>query len=149
MHCTQGVGGSARLLSCWFSYGGLLVSKQREGTTDVRLCILKCFIGGWQRAFCHSSLKLCTATGLFFYYEMSFTQFQEISKQRVKKKKNSLYNSSNNYNSSVVRTLDSSLKGRGFESLQEWRENFLLLGRLSVLNLIPVSVPPPCYRSSM
>ena len=49
----------------------------------------------------------------------------------------------------MVRTLDSSLKGRGFESLQEWRENVLLLGRLSVLILIPVSVPPPCYRSSM
>ena len=48
MHCTQGVGGSARLLSCWFSYGGLQVRKQREGTTDVRLCISKWFIAGWQ-----------------------------------------------------------------------------------------------------
>ena len=66
-----------------------------------------------------------------------------------KRKKNSLYNSSNNNNSSVVRTLDSLLKGRGFESLQEWRENFLLHGRPSVLILIPVSVPPPCYHSSM
>ena len=35
-----------------------------------------------------------------------------------------------------------------FESLQERRENFLLQGRLSVLTLISVSVPPPCYRSS-
>ena len=40
------------------------------------------------------------------------------------------------------------LKGRGFESLLERRENFLLQGRLSVLTLISVSVPPPCYHSS-
>ena len=50
--------------------------------------------------------------------------------------------------SSVVRTRDSWLKGRGFESLQERRKNFLLQGPLSVLTLISVSVPPPCYRSS-
>ena len=50
--------------------------------------------------------------------------------------------------SSVVRAPDSGLKGHGFESLQERRENFLLQGRLSVLALISVSVPPPCYRSS-
>ena len=50
--------------------------------------------------------------------------------------------------SSVVRAPDSWLKGRGFESLQERRENFLLQGQLSVLTLISVSVPPPCYRSS-
>ena len=50
--------------------------------------------------------------------------------------------------SSVVRAPDSWLKGRGFESLLERRENFLLQGRLSVLILISVSVPPPCYRSS-
>ena len=50
--------------------------------------------------------------------------------------------------SSVVRAPDSWLKGRGFESLLEWRENFLLQGRLSVLTLISVSVPPPCYHSS-
>ena len=51
--------------------------------------------------------------------------------------------------SSVVRTPDSWLKSRGFQSLaQERRENFLLQGRLSVLTLISVSVPPPCYRSS-
>ena len=50
--------------------------------------------------------------------------------------------------SSVVRAPDSLLKGRGFESLLERRENFLLQGRLSVLTLISVSVPPPCYRSS-
>ena len=36
---------------------------------------------------------------------------------------------------SVVRAPDSRLKGRGFESLQERRENFLLQGRLSVLTL--------------
>ena len=35
--------------------------------------------------------------------------------------------------SSVVRAPDSWLKGRGFESLLERRENFLLQGRLSVL----------------
>ena len=50
--------------------------------------------------------------------------------------------------SSVVRAPDSWLKGRGFESLQERRENFLLQGRLSVLTLISVSVPPPYYRGS-
>ena len=50
--------------------------------------------------------------------------------------------------SSVVRAPDSWLKGRGFESLLERRENFLLRGRLSVLTLISVSVPPPCYHSS-
>ena len=44
--------------------------------------------------------------------------------------------------SSVVRAPDSWLKGRGFESLLERRENFLLQGRLSVLTLISVSVPP-------
>ena len=43
---------------------------------------------------------------------------------------------------SVVRAPDSWLKGRGFESLLERRENFLLQGRLSVLTLISVSVPP-------
>ena len=51
-------------------------------------------------------------------------------------------------NSSVVRALDSCLKGRGFESLLERRENFLLQCQLSGLTLISVSVPPPCYRSS-
>ena len=48
----------------------------------------------------------------------------------------------------VVRAPDSWLKGRGFESLLERRENFLLQGQLSVLTPISVSVPPPCYRSS-
>ena len=33
-------------------------------------------------------------------------------------------------------------KGSGFESWQDWMEN-LLLGQLSVLTLISVSVPPP------
>ena len=46
--------------------------------------------------------------------------------------------------SSVVRAAELSLKGRSFESLQERRENFLLQGQLSVLNLISVSVPPAC-----
>ena len=32
--------------------------------------------------------------------------------------------------------------------VQERQENFLLQGQLSVLTLISVSVPPPCYRSS-
>ena len=51
--------------------------------------------------------------------------------------------------SSVVKALDSWLKGCGFESLQEQQDNFLLQGQLSVLTLILVSVPSPCYRSSM
>ena len=51
--------------------------------------------------------------------------------------------------SSVVRALDLRLKSCGFESLQEWWENFILQGRLSVLTFISVSLPPPCYRSSM
>ena len=50
--------------------------------------------------------------------------------------------------SSVVRASVSWLKGPGFDSLQERRENFLLQGQLSVLTLISVSVPTPCYRSS-
>ena len=41
---------------------------------------------------------------------------------------------------SVVRAPDSWLKGRGFESLQEQWENFLLQGQLSVRTLILVSV---------
>ena len=36
----------------------------------------------------------------------------------------------------------------GFESLKERQEKFLLQGRFSVLTLISVSVPPPCYHSS-
>ena len=50
--------------------------------------------------------------------------------------------------SSVVRALDSRLKGHGFESLHEQQDNFLLQGQLSVLTLISVSVPPLCYCSS-
>ena len=50
--------------------------------------------------------------------------------------------------SSVVKAPDSRLKGRGFESQQEWREYFLLRDQLSVLTFISVSVPPPCYHSS-
>ena len=49
---------------------------------------------------------------------------------------------------SVVRAPDLWLKGCGFESPQERGENFLLQGQLSVLTLISVFVPPPCYRSS-
>ena len=49
---------------------------------------------------------------------------------------------------SVVRAPDSRLKGRGFESLREQRENFLLQGHHFVLTPISVSVPPPCFRSS-
>ena len=47
-------------------------------------------------------------------------------------------------NSSVVRALDSWLKGLGFETWQEWRENFLLQANF-VCWLIPVFVPfaPP------
>ena len=44
-------------------------------------------------------------------------------------------------NSSVARAPDSWLKGLGFESLLERRDNFLLQGQLSVLTLILVSVP--------
>ena len=44
--------------------------------------------------------------------------------------------------SSVVRAPNSWSKGRGFESLLERRENFLLQGQLSVLTLISVSVHP-------
>ena len=49
----------------------------------------------------------------------------------------------------VVRASDLWLKGSGFKSQQERRENFLLQGQLFVLTLILVSVPPLCYRSSM
>ena len=50
--------------------------------------------------------------------------------------------------SSVVRALDSWLKGCGFESLQEQWENVILQGWLSALTFISVSLPPPCYCSS-
>ena len=43
--------------------------------------------------------------------------------------------------SSVVRAPDSWPKSFGFESRREQRENFLLQGQLSMLTLIPVSVP--------
>ena len=49
---------------------------------------------------------------------------------------------------SVIRALDLWLKGHGVEFLLERQENFLLLGRFSVLTLILVSVPPLYYRSS-
>ena len=38
--------------------------------------------------------------------------------------------------------------GGGGYTRQERREDFLLQGHLSVLTLISVSVPPPCYGSS-
>ena len=41
------------------------------------------------------------------------------------------------------------MKGLGFESRQEWRENGFLQGQFSVLTLISVSVPTPCYCSSL
>ena len=41
--------------------------------------------------------------------------------------------------SSVIRALDSRLKGCRFGSGQEWQDNFLLQGQLSVLTLISVS----------
>ena len=50
---------------------------------------------------------------------------------------------------SVVRASDSSWKGCGFKSHQECQKNFLLQCQLSVPTLILVSVPPPCYPSSM
>ena len=46
---------------------------------------------------------------------------------------------------SVVRVPDLWLKGRGFKSLKEQWEIFLLQGRLSVLTLISISIPPLCY----
>ena len=46
---------------------------------------------------------------------------------------------------SVLRALDSLLKGHGFEF---WWENFHLQGQLSMLTLTSVSVPPQCYCSS-
>ena len=54
-----------------------------------------------------------------------------------------------NRDRSVVRVSDSWLKGPGFGSWQEWWENFLLRGQLSVLTLILVSVPPLCYCTCM
>ena len=50
---------------------------------------------------------------------------------------------------SMVRITDSWAKGLRFKSQQEWQENLLLQGQLSVPNLIPVTVPPPWYCSSM
>ena len=50
--------------------------------------------------------------------------------------------------SSVVRAPDFRPKGRGFETQQERRENFLRHGQLSVLALISVSVLPPGYSNS-
>ena len=46
------------------------------------------------------------------------------------------------WDSSVVRAPDSWLKGRGFESLLERRENFLLQGRLSVLTHFGIHSTP-------
>ena len=49
----------------------------------------------------------------------------------------------------LVRVLDSSLKGCGFESRQEWQETFLLRSQLLCADSYLVSVPPPCYHSGM
>ena len=58
------------------------------------------------------------------------------------------YQFSSSGHSSVVRALNSWSKGLGFESRQKRQDNCLLQGQLSVLTLISVSVPAPCYRSS-
>ena len=50
--------------------------------------------------------------------------------------------------SSAVRAPDSWSIGGGFESQQERRLNVLLKGKLPVLTLTLVSVPPPFYRST-
>ena len=50
--------------------------------------------------------------------------------------------------SSVVRAPDSWSKGLLFESRQERRENCFLQGQPSVLTVISVTVPSPCYRNS-
>ena len=52
-------------------------------------------------------------------------------------------------NSSVVRAKVLWSKGRGFESLQERWEDFLLQGQLSVVTLVSVSFPPLCFCRSM
>ena len=41
------------------------------------------------------------------------------------------------------------IEGPGFECRQERLEKFLVQSQLSLLTLISVSIPPPCYRSSM
>ena len=51
-------------------------------------------------------------------------------------------------NSSVVRALDSWLKGCRFESLQEQQKNFILQGQLSVLTFYSSIHSTPCYHSS-
>ena len=43
---------------------------------------------------------------------------------------------------SVIRALDSWAKSRRFESLQEWRESFLLQGQLSVLTYFGIHSTP-------
>ena len=50
------------------------------------------------------------------------------------------------WDSSVVRAPDLWLKGCGFKSLPERRDKIFLRGQLSVLTLILVSIPPPCYH---
>ena len=82
---------------------------------------------------------------LSFVCSNGIQHISEGSKYKCNCRRNSNYGGGD---SSVVRAPDSWLKGRGFESLLERRENYLLQGRLSVLTLISVSVPPPCYHSS-
>ena len=58
-----------------------------------------------------------------------------------------LYSASGGGDSSVVRAPNSWLKGRWFEFLLEWRDNFLLQCRLSVLTYFGIR-STPCYDSS-
>ena len=79
------------------------------------------------------------------YLHLTWNQFHSTPWKIGEKHARCMYGGGD---SSVVREPDSWSKGRGFESLQERRENFLLQGQLSVLTLISVSVPSPCYCSS-
>ena len=68
-------------------------------------------------------------SNISFELESHATRVQESARElRI-----ALYK--NERDSSVVRAPDSWLEGRGFESLQERRESFLLQGQLSVLTL--------------
>ena len=73
--------------------------------------------------------------------------FSSLTFEMFRKSWGGYFHALENGNSSAVRVPDSWSKDRGNESWQERLENFLLQGQLSVLTLISVSVPPPCYRS--
>ena len=88
-----------------------------------------------------ADLKKQSGVGKFCYPTSHYQVSGNCTKQSLKVLKC--------WNRSVVRVPDSSLQGRGLESLQERWENFLLQGQLSVLTLILGSIPPPCYHSSM